>query len=141
MTAYNIVAELTDVDPDSVADELLDEFAGYGAAIARSLLGRTELILTLDDAPDLTAAIGQALTLLDARQLVSLHVLPTSDFDRTDGLTALPALMSVTDAATTLGKTRTRIQQMIDEGTLPARKVGNTWVILAAGVDNLRDDS
>jgi excisionase family DNA binding protein len=39
--------------------------------------------------------------------------------------------LSTTEAGERLGVSRKRIHQLIEEGKLPARKVGNVWIIEA----------
>ncbi|UGT64699.1 helix-turn-helix domain-containing protein [Nocardia asteroides] len=129
---FNVIAELAEADSDSAAVQLLTEFAEFHAALAHSAFGRTELILTME-APDLTSATSRALAALAAWEVTSIQAMLTDDFDRMAEMT-LPALMTVTDAATALGITRTRVQQLIDQGKLTARKVGSAWILLSASV-------
>ncbi|GAA0640365.1 hypothetical protein [Bifidobacterium pullorum] len=48
-----------------------------------------------------------------------------------NGLAPIPPLVSVTEAAATLGVTRQRVLQMIHEGTV------NGWALSHAEIDNL----
>lgn len=130
--SFNVIAELAEADSDAAADQLLTDFAEFHAALAHSAFGRTELILTVE-APDLPAATSRALAALAEWEVTSIQAMLTEDFDRLAEMT-LPALMTVTDAATALGVTRTRVQQLIDQGKLTARKVGNAWILLSASV-------
>lgn len=54
-----------------------------------------------------------------------------------NGLAPIPPLVSVTEAAATLGVTRQRVLQMIHEGTVNGFRVGNGWALSHAEIDNL----
>jgi excisionase family DNA binding protein len=48
-------------------------------------------------------------------------------------------LISTSEAAVALGLTKARVQQMIWEGKLPARRVGKSWVIRKADLPLVED--
>ncbi|MFD6356747.1 helix-turn-helix domain-containing protein [Nocardia tengchongensis] len=135
-TEYNVVVELaiSAADLDQVDDELLDAFATHHPTAAGSLLDRVELTLTLT-AATLWEATDQARELLTGREILSLRVLSAADYEKVAGLGWMPELLSVTEAAERTGRSRTRIQQLIDAGELSATKAGKTWLIAATSVE------
>jgi hypothetical protein len=57
-------------------------------------------------------------------------VLTTEEWNKREGFTTMPELISTTDFATLMGIHRTRVSQMISEGKLTtAQRVGGTHVI------------
>ncbi len=50
----------------------------------------------------------------------------------------VPDLVSATEAAEMLGVTRQNVQLMANNGQLPGKKVGKTWVFLRSVVENAR---
>ncbi|MCZ9635139.1 helix-turn-helix domain-containing protein [Rhodococcus sp. BH5] len=60
---------------------------------------------------------------------MSLRVLPAADFDRLTEAAALPALVSVSEAAQELGVSRQSILKSIKTAKLPAARVGDTWAV------------
>ncbi|SDP33616.1 DNA binding domain-containing protein, excisionase family [Nakamurella panacisegetis] len=104
--------------------------------MSRSDRGRVEVIITLP-ADTLRQAITTALPLLEQAgdvPVISLEVMTTDEFDTRNGIDPIPDLVSVSGAAELLGVTRTRVQQLIDEGKLPGSMVGRTYVIPRAAV-------
>lgn len=51
----------------------------------------------------------------------------------------IPKLLSVPEAAEQLGVSRWRVNQFINEGRLPARKVGRSYVILESDLELVRE--
>jgi excisionase family DNA binding protein len=47
-------------------------------------------------------------------------------------------MISVAEAADRLGVHRTRVNQMIDDGLLPATRVGRSYIIRASDLDSVR---
>ncbi|WP_032385492.1 helix-turn-helix domain-containing protein [Rhodococcoides fascians] len=138
MTArqYNIVAELdAPFDGDSV-DSLLGPIVEHSGAVGRSELGRAEVVFTVPAATTQQAATT-ALALLKSYEapLLSLRVLSTADFDRLTDAIELPPLVSVTEAASSLGISRQGVLNAISTKKLPATRVGDTWVLRAGAVD------
>lgn len=140
---FNIVIELgTRFDDltDDNTDNLIDAFADYHPALGRGDFGNAELVISLQ-AENLRQATDLAYALLadraPAHDVASLSVMPTEEFDRRAGISTLAALgelLSVTEVADRLHVTRQRVLQRIDAGDLPARRVGNTWAIVAAAL-------
>lgn len=135
MDSYNATVELTTkATADSLAG-LLDAYADYHPAAARTPTGRTELIVTVP-AESLAQAASTVLALIKAagHTPTRLELLATDDFDRRAGLPIVPDLVSVSEAAEQLGITRQAVLQRIEAGTLPAKKVGSTYAIARAAI-------
>lgn len=47
--------------------------------------------------------------------------------------------ISTTEAGERLGVSRKRINQLIEEGRLPAKKIGKTWIIEADDLELVKD--
>ena len=137
MTAqpYNVVAELDAPFDEENIDQLLDPIADHRGAVGRSELGRTEVVFTLP-ADSVRQANTTALALLDTYPwtLLSMRVLTAADFDRLTDAIELPPLVSVTEAANTLGVSRQGVLNAIKTAKLPATRVGDTWVLRDAAV-------
>ncbi|MBP1054023.1 helix-turn-helix domain-containing protein [Rhodococcus qingshengii] len=137
MTAqpYNVVAELDAPFDEENIDQLLDPIADHSGAVGRSELGRTEVVFTLP-ADSVRQANTTALALLDTYPwtLLSMRVLTAADFDRLTDAIELPPLVSVTEAANTLGVSRQGVLNAIKTAKLPATRVGDTWVLRDAAV-------
>jgi excisionase family DNA binding protein len=126
---YNARVEYDERDP--VDEQLLDALADYHPATARSPFGRVEVIITVP-AVSLRQATLTALSVAgDAHTapVVAFEVMSTAEFDERLGLTRLPELVSVTEAAAKLGVTRQAVLQRLESGSLPGQKVGNNWVV------------
>lgn len=132
---YNATVELdtpADIMATDAGDDLLDRFIDYHPAIARSTLGRAELILSLP-AESLWQATTTVRALTTALAITRVIVETTADFDRRSQA-EVPELLSVTEVAQRLGLTRAGVQRRIETGSLPAVRVGSTWVIPAAAL-------
>ena len=135
MEHFNVRAELATRRRD-LDDDLIDALDGYSPVVSRSDRGRVEVIITLP-ADTLRQAITTALPLLEQAGnsgVIALEVMSTDEFDARNGIDPIPDLMSVSEAAELLGVTRTRVQQLLDEGKLPGSLVGRTYVIPRAAV-------
>jgi hypothetical protein len=132
MTSYNARVEL---DSRTLDADVLDGFDLYHPAAGRSLFGRVELVLTVP-ADSLAQAIDlvQALVARAGRSIVALEVMLTEEFDARDGMTPVPELIGVVDAAAMMKVSRQRVLQRVTGGTLAGIKVGDTWVIPRAAV-------
>ncbi|MGW5267157.1 helix-turn-helix domain-containing protein [Rhodococcus sp. NPDC003994] len=140
---HNIVVEFdslaADLDNDTT-DELMEPILPYSGIIGRSLLGRVELVFTLD-AADVRAAtqLGLALVadLYPTQRVVSVHVLPSEDYDRTAAIQPGGSLLSVTEAAAKLGVSRQRVLARITARTLPAFRIGEkAWAIPSSALSH-----
>lgn len=135
MSSYNATVELMERLDAPLGDALLQELADFHPAVSRSMGGRAEVVLTVL-ADTLRQAVITALAVVAAadHDVFAIEVLPTDEFDRRLGLEPVPDLLSVTEAATALGVSRQAVLQRIEAGTLPARRVGNAWAVLARTV-------
>jgi excisionase family DNA binding protein len=135
-TMYNATVEL-DIPASQAGadygDRLLDRFADHHAVLARSLLGRLDLILSLP-ALGLWQATATVRALIADLPVARLTVETSADFDRRSEAEVPTRLLSVTEAAEKLGLTRAGVQRRIDTGTLPALKVGSIWAIPAGAI-------
>ncbi len=135
-SSYNLVIELADRADAQHAEAILDHFANYHPAVARTETGRAELILTLPaETVAQAATTGLALLKATGHRPLRLEVLTTDDYDRRAGTTPLPDLVSVPEAADLLDISRQAVLQRIAAGTLPARQVGKQWVIARSALD------
>lgn len=135
-TMYNATIELdqrADTAAGDYGDQLLDRFADHHAVLARSLLGRLDLILSLP-AVGLWQATATVRALVHDLPVTRLVVETSADFDRRSEAEVPTRLLSVTEAAEELGLTRAGVQRRIDTGSLAAVKVGNAWAIPAAAL-------
>lgn len=114
------------------AFELIDRFIDYHPVIARSALGRGELILSLP-AQGLWQAATTVRHLVDDLPATRITLETSAEFDLRSQA-EVPALLSVTEAAHRLGLTRAGVQRRIENGTLPAVRVGTAWIIPAAAI-------
>lgn len=138
MTTYNATATLnlpiTRIPPAAL-DAILDELAGHHPAVVAGPTGEAEIVITLP-ADDLTQAIATARALLTRHRPIGLEVIPTDMWDKRQDTAPVPELLSVTDAANRLGTTRQAVLQRIETGSIPATKVGLSWIIPAATLTN-----
>jgi len=137
MKSFNATVELTlpaGQITEEIGDDLIERFIDWHPAIGVSPLGRAELIITLP-AETFTQAASTVAALTAGLEIVRTTVETTEDFDRRS-LAELPPLLSVTEAADTLGLTRAGVQKRILAGTLPAVRVGTTWAIPEAAVES-----
>ncbi|PFG16265.1 excisionase family DNA binding protein [Propionicimonas paludicola] len=135
MKSYNLALELDagkEAAEGALGDRLLDQFADYHPVVTVSNLGRTELIVSIP-AEHMWQATSTARALSADLGVTRVTVELSDDFDRRAG-TEIPPLLSVTEVADRLGITRAAVQQRIDKGALPARRVGAAWVVPAAAV-------
>jgi len=72
-------------------------------------------------------------------EVTGLKVLTSEEFDRQEGFTHIPDLVSVTQAAQIMGITRSAVIQRIETGSVYAVKVGNAWVIPSATLPTPQD--
>lgn len=135
---YNITADVAASEHDG--EHIIDALEGYHPAVMHAG-NRATIIMTLP-AEDTRQAVRTALAVLQSnvdRELLSLEVMTTEDFDRREGFDVVPELVAVSEAAEILGTSRQAVQQQIDRGRfLTARKVGPTWVIARAEVEKRR---
>jgi excisionase family DNA binding protein len=134
MTRYNARIEYATREP--VDDHLIHALIDYHPATGRSPRGWAEVTITLPS-ESLRQATVTALALAEAAlavDVLALEVLPTDEFDARLGLTPLPEIVSVTEAAEKLGVSRSAVLKRLESGSLPGQKAGSTWVVRADAV-------
>jgi excisionase family DNA binding protein len=129
-TSYNAIIEFDLPMEPTRAERLLDEMAAYHPATGRSLTGNLELTITMPG-EDLGQVMRTTAALLAELDLpaIRLEVMPTVEFDRRSWVQPVPELLSVTDAAKSLGVSRQAVLQRIEGGRLEASRIGNSWAI------------
>ncbi len=141
-TEYNVTAETTARLDDELVDDVLDTLGDYGAVVSRSPRGRAEIVITVP-AASLRQAITTALALFDDALAAHGHVtaveaMTTREFDERAQLPDvpdIPELLSITETAERLEVSRQAVHQRIESGSLPATRVGSTWVIPSSVVE------
>lgn len=137
MTEYNARIEVAHRNPsDAWYDRVLDALDGYSPAISHSPAGLVEVVITVQANALRVAFVSACALVRDATgmDVVVGEVMPTDEWDRRQGLSPIPDLLSVTQAAERLGTSRQAVLQRISTGSLPAQKVGDQWAIQAAAV-------
>jgi excisionase family DNA binding protein len=137
--AARVELDFRDFDTDHV-DTLMDLFDVYEGAVARSLAGRVELLLTVP-AANLRQASTTVLAVAQAAgdTAVVLELLSTDEFYGRTLATPVPDLLSVTDAAESLGVSGQRVRQLLEDGKLAGVKIGATWSVLRTAVEQRSD--
>lgn len=135
-TDYNarvdLAHRLSSRPDDPWTDDVLDALAGYSAVVSRDPRGHTTIDLTLPAESvrqAVTAALALVATAARGAQVTGIEVITTEAFDEREAQTAVPALVSVTEAANILGTTRQAVLQRLTTGGLRGEKVGSTWVL------------
>jgi excisionase family DNA binding protein len=129
-TEYNVIG-IVDVAPtERRADQWIDALIDYSPAVGRTSRGLSELIITLP-ARDIVQAVrtGTALLVEAVGQLSEVHAMTTEAFDQRINDAPMPDFVGATEAATILGVSRQRIQQLAAVGRLPSTRVGNAIAI------------
>lgn len=126
----------------AAAEQLIEQLPGFSAAASTSPFGRLEVTLTVQAASlDQAGAVAVAVVEKAAgRPALTLSVMSTVEYDRRLGVPEVPELVSVSGAASRLGITRQRVQQLIDAETLPATRAGSTQVVPLSAVVALAND-
>lgn len=136
-TDYNATIEFDTPATASAAERVVDALSAYHPAAGRSDRGRLEVTLTVPAAD--FVQLMQTTVAITARAIdapvLRVEFTPTEEFDRRQGLAPIPELVSVAEAAEILGVTRQAVQQRLESGSLPGRRVGKAWVIQRAAVE------
>lgn len=120
-----VVASLATPPTEEATDLLIAQLPGLSASAGPDDYGRLGVTFTLDT-DEIVDAIQQAIQLLAAYDVRGLEAIPTDDFDlRSSG----GLEMSVSEAARELGISRQAVLKRIQAGTMPASKVGQTYVL------------
>lgn len=115
-----------DIETTHDVDEVLEMLTPYSGAVAESKIGYRAAFsfpaTNLDDAyrsaMDITAPLGTTR---------AIEIAPTALLDA--DLDTIPHLVSISEAADMLSISVQAVHKRIKTGSLPARKVGNSWVI------------
>ncbi|OLO86337.1 DNA-binding protein [Actinomyces naeslundii] len=137
---YNATLTITPffpVEDDDAVDGLMEAFADYHPAVgdAPASPGAVQAVITLP-AHTLAQAVATATALAtQVGDLEGIEVIPTQVWDRREGLKVDDIeLVSVTEAAASLGLTSQAIRDRITAGTLPGRKIGRNWLVPTAAL-------
>ncbi|MEO5920534.1 MAG: hypothetical protein ABIQ01_05260 [Pseudolysinimonas sp.] len=129
---WNAHLELAQPIIDAAADHLMDALAAYGVSVGSGAHNHGTVTITVP-AENISQAFSTAIAVAERASgltIVGAEVLPTDEFDARSGLEPIPALVSVAEAASMLGVTKVRANQMIGEGKFrTARRVGKSFVI------------
>ncbi|GGL27790.1 helix-turn-helix domain-containing protein [Phycicoccus endophyticus] len=128
---YVIDIETTERDPE-LADEWIDQLAAWHGVVSAGPTGALVVTLSLP-AEGLAQATATGLAIVAGLATpVAITAQPESMRDERQGWPRVPELMSVAEAAEALGVSRQRVLQMIDEGKVPAVRVGKVHAIPAS---------
>jgi excisionase family DNA binding protein len=133
-SVYNLRAELH--SRNTSADQLVDGLAEYEPVVSRSDRGWVTVDFQLP-ATHLRQAFSTGMALLDratTARVLALEIVPTDELAARGRLERVPELVTITQAAEILAVSRRAVQQLIDTGDLPGRRVGSTWVIQRAAL-------
>ncbi|MBM7416756.1 MULTISPECIES: hypothetical protein [Nocardiaceae] len=122
---------LDDLDAAEI-DSLASAVAPFRGRLTRSHLGRARLVVTLsaDGVPQaVTLASALLRDLAGGRDLASLSVRSARDHESVSGLPPTDGWSSVSEVAAERAISRQAVLAQIAAGTLPAAKVGTTWVV------------
>jgi excisionase family DNA binding protein len=118
----------------AVAERWVDELAAWHGAVAAGPIGNLVTIITLP-AEDLAQACATGLAIVGRlAPPVSVVAQPETQRDEREGWGRVPDLLSVAEAGARLGVSRQRVLQMIDEGKLPATRVGKVHAVPASAI-------
>lgn len=125
------------------ADQLVEALAPYGGAIGRTLANRWELIFTVP-AADVRQAASTAVAVatdLAGVPVYALEVLPADEHDRRLGVTPVPELLSVAEAAEALGVSEAAVRKRIDRPnpTIHAVRIGKGWAVPRSEIYRLKN--
>lgn len=133
-TLYAVTLELDHAPDETTTDWIVEQLADWHAVAARHDSGNALALITLP-AEGLPQAVATACRLVEPTyRVVSVEAMPEQLRDQRQGWAPLPDLISVTEAAERLGISRAAAHKRIAAGTLPARQVGNGWVVPASAV-------
>lgn len=133
-THYTLTLELDHAADEATTDWIVEQLADWHAVAARHDSGNALALITLP-AESLPQAVATACRLIEPTyRVVSIEATDEHTRDQREGWAPLPDLISVTEAAQRLGISRAAAHKRIVAGTLPARQVGNGWVVPASAV-------
>ncbi|MGH1563012.1 helix-turn-helix domain-containing protein [Mumia sp. DW29H23] len=137
MQMYNALVEVArkGLDED-FADDLIAALEHHHPAVGESPRGWVSARISLP-AESLAQASTTAVALVEAATgaaAIACEVATETEFDAREGFVSAPELVSVTQAAESLGVSRQAVLDRIARRTLPATKVGRDYVIPAEAI-------
>ena len=128
MINYNATITLTTTLAE---DAIMDAIAPYHGVLTTNPTGHTITITYPADSATQATATGIAIA-ERLGTITAIDVLPTTEYDRRNGLIPIPDLISVEEAARELGISRQAVVKRIRTGSLQALRVGRAWIIPSA---------
>lgn len=123
-------------DVDTVMEQLADYHVSLGEN-ARGYANPTIAVTAETLAQATRTALAVVVDALDA-PAIALDITTAEEFDAREGWEHVPDLVTVAQAAATLGVTKQAVQKRIDAGSLPATRVGNLQVLPASAISATR---
>lgn len=126
-----VVDVLVDKTPDTPeAKEIRAQLADWSGLVHEASGRRLAIVLTLP-AESVQQAFAAATRIIDPLGVpVSVAVATEEARSKPDGWENVPDLVSVQEVATAAGRTKQAIFSRISKGDLPARKVGQEFLVL-----------
>lgn len=139
MDYWNVIIEFDHkYGVDDVDEDILEAFAEWHAVVSPAANQHIEATISVT-AENMRQACVQSIALLNMHdslpEACRISVMRSSEYDKMNGFTPVPPLVSVSEAAVILKVSRQRILQLIHDGSLNGVKVGNGWALLRAEVD------
>lgn len=126
-----IELDIRDDGTDEPDDAIIDALSEYALNVGRSPLGYVEIVVTVPAASITQAAQTIAAVIAETLgvMILSIELMTQDEYARRVGVKPMPELVSVTAAAEIAGVSRQAILGRLATGSLPGKKVGNTWVV------------
>lgn len=135
MTAHHTVRVELDTR-DDIDTQLATALSAYHPTLSRGPRGHVIVAITLP-ADTVVQAVHTAVAVVaqaTGTDVLTVEALPAEESAKRAGLTPVPPLLSVSEAAAQLGVSRQAVLQRIDSGSLPATRIGSTWAVPEAGL-------
>lgn len=137
MTAHHTVRVELDTR-DDLTTPLSTALSAYHPTISRGPRGHVVVAITLP-ADSVVQAVQTAVAVVaqaTGAGVLTVEALPATESAKRAGLTPVPPLLSVSEAAARLGVSRQAVLQRIDSGSLPAVRIGSTWAVPEASLNH-----
>lgn len=127
---YTIEVEVDTPPPEGEAlDDLMDRLEECSPSISTGQ-GRSTLVLITVPAVSLRQAFSTALALLEPLGAPTMATIKTEARHHAEqGWPEVPELLSISEAAGTMGVSRQRVLQLVNDGRLPRHQVGKHLAI------------
>ncbi|MEP7765524.1 helix-turn-helix domain-containing protein [Sanguibacter sp. 25GB23B1] len=135
MSAHHTVRVELDTRED-VDARILAALGSYAATTSRGPRGHVVVAITVP-ADTVVQAVQTAVAVVAQASdapVLAVEALPAEESAKRAGLTPVPRLLSVSEAAAELGVSRQAVLQRIDSGSLPAVRIGSTWAVPASAL-------